>query len=232
MLSVQLDLIITLCGYDNQNSWIYVLVFGACNTVFAVFMLTMDRYFLACKPLSYSTLITKKRLLYGVKFSWILSGTLVFITSPPLYQFIHASEMANKMFLIALLTIICFFMIITIIVEFKTWQTVCRHESDAQSIRQQIRTLSGNLQHRAEMKRLKNERRFAKIVLLLVINLFLVIVPQMLTNGMKLVNMLCDPCFKEISNPNIVQVQLYMFPIFYVTTPVLYIAIIPKYRKS
>ena len=85
-----------------------MFVFGAYKTVFAVFMLKMDRYVLACKPLSYSTLITKTRVLHGIIFFWILSGTLVLATSPALYQFVHAPEVAKKMFLFILFSIFWF----------------------------------------------------------------------------------------------------------------------------
>lgn len=87
--------ILMLSGYGNIYLWLYGFIFGFYNTIFAVFMLTLDRYFLACKPLFYSRIITKRRVFYSVTFFWILSGILVAITSPQIYDFIPKMDEAK-----------------------------------------------------------------------------------------------------------------------------------------
>ena len=223
--------IITLSGNKDQHLWLCGFVFGLCNTMLAVLMLTMDRYVLACKPLLYSTIITKRRVFYCVIFSWILSGILVAITVLQLYEFFKGKVLI-KMFVFALFPIFCFLVIVITILNIKTWQTVARHESQVQSFGRQNSKTSRNLKYRAEKKRLENERRFAKVVLLLLINMVLFMEPPLLIVGMKSVNVWCDFCFTDINHPNVSLLQMYFFPLFYITTPVLYILFIPKYRKS
>jgi small-conductance mechanosensitive channel len=197
-------------------------------------MLTLDRYFLACKPLFYSRIITKRRVFYSVTFFWILSGILVAITSPQIYDFIPKMDEA-KLFVLSLFTIYCFVLTVIMILNIKTWQTVARrHVShDIQSLgNRQNGNASKNLEHRAERKRLENERRFSKVILLLLLNLVFFILPQVLIIGIKSVNIWCEFCVTEFEHPNVYLFQVYFFPMFYITTPVLYIVSIPKYRKS
>ncbi len=223
--------ILTLSGNKDQPLWVCGFVFGFYNTILTVLMLTMDRYVLACKPLMYLTIITKRRVFYCVTFSWIFSGSLAAITALHLYHFIAAKVMIN-MFVLIIFPIFCFLLIVITILNIKTRQTVARHRSHLQSFGQQNRNSSKNLKYRAEIKRLKNERRFAKVVLLLLVNMVLFMVPPVSIIGMKMVNVLCNFCFMEIEHPNVSLLQMYFFPLFYITTPVLYIVFIPKYRKS
>ena len=226
--------ILMLSGYGNIYLWLYGFIFGFYNTIFAVFMLTLDRYFLACKPLFYSRIITKRRVFYSVTFFWILSGILVAITSPQIYDFVPKMDEA-KLFVLSLFTIYCFVLTVIMILNIKTWQTVARrHVShDIQSLgNRQNGNASKNLEHRAERKRLENERRFSKVILLLLLNLVFFILPQVLIIGIKSVNIWCEFCVTEFEHPNVYLFQVYFFPMFYITTPVLYIVSIPKYRKS
>lgn len=141
--------ILMLSGYGNIFLWLYGFIFGFYNTIFAVFMLTLDRYFLACKPLFYSRIITKRRVFYSVTFFWILSGILVAITSPQIYDFIPKMDEA-KLFVLSLFTIYCFVLTVIMILNIKTWQTVARrHVShDIQSLgNRQNGNASKNLEH-------------------------------------------------------------------------------------
>ena len=107
------------------------------------------------------------------------------------------------------------------ILNIKTWQTVARrHVShDIQSLGdRQNGNASKNLEHRAERKRLENERRFSKVILLLLLNLVFFILPQVLIIGIKSVNIWCEFCVTEFEHPNVYLFQVYFFPMFYITS--------------
>ena len=61
----------------------YGFIFGFYNTLFAVLLLAVDRYVLSCKPLMYSTIVTKQRVVYCVVLSWIFSGILTIVSWEP-----------------------------------------------------------------------------------------------------------------------------------------------------
>ena len=124
--------ILTLSVYKEANLGEFAYCFGFYNTVFAVLMLTTDRYFLVCKPLLYTTIVTKTRALYFAILSWILSGIFAASILPYVYNVIDV-VLATKIFVLTLLPISCSLVIVIMILNIKTWQTVARHDNRAWS---------------------------------------------------------------------------------------------------
>ena len=231
--------ILTLYGYGYQTLWLYGFVLGFYNTIFAVFMLTLDRYVLVCKPLLYSRTVTKCRVLYGAIASWISSVALAASCFPAVYDVVGI-KLATKVFLFTLLPVYLFLVIASIILNMQTWKTVATRRgrlarllngSERRKGSQNDTRLSSSV-NRVEIKRLENERRFLKVVLLLVVNLMIFILPQVILVCLMSLNVCCELGFTEIEHPNVSLFQTYLFPLFYITTPLLYMVFIPKYRKS
>ena len=201
----------------------YGFISGFYNTLFAVLLLAVDRYALSCKPLRYSTIVTKQRVVYCVVLSWIFSGilTIVFFV---LYHGEIDVMVATKIFVFTLLPIYFFLLVAIMILNIQTWKTVGQCAMSAQSVGSQ------NLRLRANEKRLKNERRFCKVVLLLHLNLVFFILPQVVVISVRAINIWCGFCIRE--RTNFALFQVYIFPLFYTTTSVINIAFIPKYRNS
>ena len=210
--------VLTLSVYKELNLSEFVYCFAFFNTAFAVLMLTTDRYFLVCKPLLYTTIVTKTRALYFAILCWILSGIFAASILPYVYNVIDV-VLATKIFVLTLLPISCSLVIVIMILNIKTWQTVARHDN---------RALSPGRQNGITL----NERRFSKVVLLLLLNLVFFVLPLILMTVIRSVNIWCELCIGGFNNFDDNLFRLYYFPFFYITTPVLYITFIPKYRKS
>ena len=222
------------CHHDDLYLSLYGFIFGFYNTIFAVLLLAGDRYVLTCKPLWYSTIVTKRRVLYCVILSWIFSGALAASIFLLIYNVIDI-VLASKIFVFTLFPIVFILIIVIMTLNIKTWNRVAQYFINIQPLcplGRQNRSTSKNLRYRSKMERLENEKRFSKVVLLLHLNLVFLILPQVLLIGMKAVNVWCELCIKEFFNQNAVLFQAYIFPLFYTTTPVIHIAFIPKYRKS
>ena len=223
--------VLTLSVHKELNLCEFVYCFAFLNTVFAVLMLTTDRYFLVCKPLHYTTIVTKTRALYCAIFSWILSG----IFAAAVFSYVHnvvGVVLATKIYVFTLLPIFCFLMIVILTLNIKTWQTVACRGNCVASLNRQNGNMAKKSQNRADKKTLENERRFSKVVLLLLLNLVFFVLPQVLLIVIRCVNIWCESCITEFGSSKVSLLQFYLFPLFYITTPVLYIAFIPKYRKS
>ena len=223
--------ILTLSAYEGLNLCEFVYYFGFDNTVFAVLMLTTDRYFLACKPLLYPVIVTKTRVLYFTILSWILSGILAASVFPHVYHVIDV-VLAAKIFVFTLLPVFSFLVFVIMILNIRTWRTVARHGNRVSSLGRQNGNRAKNSQNKADKKRLENQSRFAKVILLLLLNLVFFVLPQGLMIVINCVNIWCELCIPGLSNRIVILLQVYFFPLFFITTPVLYIAFIPKYRKS
>ena len=221
--------ILALSHNDNLYLSVYGFLFGFYNTLFSVFLLAVDRYVLACRPLWYSIIVTKRRVLYCVILSWILSGTLT-VVSFVLYHSAIDVIIATQIFVFTLLPIFFLLVIAIMVLNIKAWMAVAHCAINVQSLGKQNSSPFKNLRQRAKEKRLKNERRFCKVVLLLHLNLMFLILPQVLIISMKVINIWCKLCIGELHNAALF--QIYIFPLFYTTTPVIHIAFIPKYRKS
>ena len=219
--------ILTLSVYKELHLCEFIYCFGFYNTVFAVLILTTDRYYLVCKPLLYSVIITKTRVLYFAILVWIVSGILAVGVFPCVHNVIGI-VVATKIFVSTLPPIFLCLIMVIIILNIKTWQTIARHDKRLSSLGQHNR----NTSNIAEKKRLENERRFSKVVLVLLLNLMFFVLPQVLIIVIKGVNFLCELCVAGFRDSNVSLLQFYFFPLYFISTPVLYIAFIPKYRKS
>ena len=213
---------------------LYASVFGFYNTLCAVFLLAVDCYILACKPLLYSMIVTKRRVVYCVIFSWNLSATLA--TSAFLLTYnVTDIVLAAKIFVFTLFPIVFLLLIVIMILNIKTRKTVAQCFINIQRLcplsRQNGNTLK-KITYRAVKERLKNERRFSKVVLLLHFNSVFFILPQVLLIGTNAVNIWCEFCINETYNQNLKLFHAFIFPLFYTTMPVIHIAFIPKYRSS
>lgn len=78
---------------------------------------------------------------------------------------------------------------------------------------------------------MENERRFTKVVFLLLLNVVFFILPQRLEIGIRSVNIWCEYCLQNFENPKVGLFQIHFFPLFRITTPLLYLVFIPKYRR-
>ena len=223
--------ILTLSVYKELHVCEFIYCFGFYNTVFAVLILTTDRYYLVCKPLLYSVIITKTRVLHFAILSWIVSGILAVAVFPCVYNVIGI-VLATKIFVFTSPPIFSCLIIVIMILNIKTWQTIVRHDNRFSSLGQPQGNASNNSQNRAEKSRLENERRFSKVVLVLLLNLVFFVLPQVLIIVIRCVNFLCELCVTGFRDSNVNLLQFYFFPLYFITTPVLYIAFIPKYRKS
>ena len=223
--------VLTLSVYKELNLCEYVYCFAFYNTIFAVLMLTTDRYFLVRKPLHYTTIVTKTRALYFPIFSWILSGIFAAAVFPYEHNVVGV-VLATKIYVFTFLPIFCFLIIVIVTLNIKTWQTVACRGNRVASLNRQNGNMAKKSKNRADKKTLENERRFSKVVLLLLLNLVFLLSPQVLLIVIRCVNIWCESCITEFGSSKVSLLQFYLFPLFYITTPVLYIAFIPKYRKS
>ena len=177
-------------------------------------MLTTDHYFLACKPLLYPVIVTKTRVLYFTILSWILSGILAASVFLHLYHVIDI-VLAAKIFVFTLLPVFSFLVFVIMILNIRTWRTVARHGNRVSSLGRQNGNRAKNSQSRADKKRLENQSRFAKVILLLLLNLGFFVLPQVLMIVINCVNIWCELCVPGLSNRIVILLQVYFFPLFF-----------------
>ena len=213
------------CGTIYMAVW--TLMFAFINTVLAVLLLSIDRFILVSRPIMYSAIVTKSRVLYAISFSYVLCLT---VTVGFVVEFRSIVSKISIFFIFPFLLIAVFFIII---IDIATWQSISKAQKELLRLGRDVSRLDTNsASYRAELKRIKTEKRFAKVVGLLLLNVVLFILPETLVVGGRVINIWCRLCFKGFEDKKASLFQVYYFPIFYLTTPMLYLVFIPKYRKS
>ena len=209
---------------NTEYLGVYSLVFAFNHTILAVLLLSIDRYILVSRPLAYSIIITKSRCFYAVLFSWILCMLLTYCVGARLMQ------IATKVIVFSLLSCILILVLVIIVVDILTWGSIFKAQAELRRFGNESRSNSGNF--RAEQKRLRTEKRFAKVVMILLVDVILFILPQAVVVASRVLYVLCKSCVNGSKLQKASIFQLCFFPLFYLTTPVLYLAFIPKYRRS
>lgn len=136
----------------------------------------------------------------------------------------------TEIFILLLITL--FFVLVAVIIVFdiKTWLKIQQLQTEVFTLGNLSTDPSSNC-YNAEQKRLQMESRFAKVVILLLVNLVVFILPQVVIVGMRQANNWCNLCVRKVL-PEANLFHSYIFPLFYISTPILYVTLIPKYRKS
>ena len=209
---------------------VWTLVFAFFNTILSVLLSSVDRYILVSRPILYSVIVTKFRVICTLTISWILCLVLTFGITTRVKNFL--SEIAFFVFVPFMLLMV----FVVILVDIKTWKSISKAQTELRTLGSEHNSASRNTKesssYRAEQKRIQTEKRFAKVVVLLLLNVVLFIFPQMLVVASRVVHVWCNLCMKEFRHKQASIFQVYYFPLFYFTTPLLYLVVIPKYRKS
>ena len=217
--------IVTLAT-DTVYLGLWTLIFGFNNTILAVLLLSVDRYILVSRPIMYSVIITKSRVIYAVLFSWISSLVLAFGIVA------RVKNIVSKIAVFALLPFILIMVLAIIVIDIKTWRSISRAQIELQRLGNECGSDTNSASYQAEKKRVQTEKRFAKVVVLLLLNVVVFILPQTLVIGSRMVNVWCNSCLEGLQREKASIFQVYYFPLFYLSTPLLYLVFIPKYRKS
>ena len=217
--------VITLAA-DTVHLGVWALVSGFNNTIIAVLLLSVDRYILVSRPMMYAVILTKSRVTYTLVLSWLL--TLAMGCGIALYQ----NTLFSNILVFSFIPLLIILVAVIIVVDFKTWTSVKRAQLDLQRLGNQSGLDERSASYRSELKRVQTEKRFAKVVVLLLFNVLLFMLPQAVAVGFRLVDFWCDSCMKFFRRGKTTLFQVHIFPLFYLTTPILYLAFIPKYRKS
>ena len=231
---------------DTAYLGLWTLAFAFYNTILAVLLSSVDRYILVSRPILYSVIVTKFRVICALALSWILCLVLTFCLTTRVKTFL--SEIA----FFAFVPFILLMVFVIILVDIKTWKSISKAQMELRTLGSEhnptsrttkrnssrstkensSRSAKENSSYRAEQKRIQTEKRFAKVVVLLLLNVVLFIFPQMLVISIRVVNVWCNSCIKELRHKQASLFQVYYFPLFYFTTPLLYLVFIPKYHKS
>ena len=217
--------IITLVA-NTEYLAVWSSVFAFHHTILAVLLLSIDRYILVSRPLVYSVIITRSRCFYAIVLSWILCMALTYFVA---VRLIH---IATKVFVFALISFILLMVLVVIVVDVITWRSILNAQSELRRFGNETRLDRTSTNFRAEHRRLQTEKRFAKVVIILLLNVIFFIFPQSVVVAGRALCALCKSCVNCSMLQKAHSFQLYFFPLFYLTTPVLYLVGIPKYRKS
>ena len=217
--------IITLAA-DTEYLGIWTLIFAFINTILAVLLLSIDRYVLVARPIMYPVIITKTRITFAVLFSWTVSMALAFGI------LVRVKTVVSQVAVFALLPFIVVVVFAIIVIDIETWRSISKAQTELQRLGNESRSDINSANYKAEQKRVQTEKRFAKVVVLLLMNVVLFILPQTLVVASRMVNVWCKSCLEGLQREKASLFQAYYFPLFYSTTPLLYLLFIPKYRKS
>lgn len=217
--------IITLVT-NTEYLAVWSLVFAFHHTILAVLLLSIDRYILVSRPLVYSVIITRSRCFYAIVFSWILCMALAYFIA------VRLMHIASKVFVFTLISFILLMVLVVIVVDVLTWRSIFNAQSELRRFGNETRLDRTSANFRAEQGRLQTDKRFAKVVIILLLNVILFILPQSAVVAGRAFCDLCKSCVNCLKLQKANLFQLYFFPMFYLTTPVLYLVGIPKYRKS
>ena len=157
--------------------------------------------------------MTISRALYFAIFSWILSGIFAAAVFPYVHNVVGV-VLATKIYVLTLLPIFCFLIIVILTLNIKTWKTVACRGNCVASLNRQNGNMAKKSQNRADKTTLENERRFSKVVLLLLLNLVFLVLPQVLLNVVGCVNIWCQSCITEFGSLKVSLLQFYLFPLF------------------
>ena len=217
--------IVTVAG-DTVYFGVWTLVFAFNNTILAVLFSSLDRYILVSRPIMYSVIVTKSRVICILVISWIICLVSAFGIA------VRVKNIVSAIILFVFLPLILSMVFAIIVVDIKTWRSISKAQKELLRLGSESISDTESRNYRAEQKRIQTEKRFAKVVALLLLNVVMFIFPQMLVVSSRVINVWCNLCIKTLRQDKASVFQVYYFPLFYLTTPLLYLFFIPKYHKS
>jgi hypothetical protein len=145
---------------------------------------------------------------------------------------VRVKNIVSAIILFVFLPLILSMVFAIIVVDIKTWRSISKAQKELLRLGSESISDTESRNYRAEQKRIQTEKRFAKVVALLLLNVVMFIFPQMFVVASRVINVWCNLCIKTLRQDKASIFQVYYFPLFYLTTPLLYLFFIPKYHKS
>ena len=221
------SIIMTLPGL-NTTAFLSVNVFFAIFAVAAtasfnfIFILSYERYLLVTAPIKYKTVATVGRVRILAVLVWLCSAIIGVFSYKSFH--IHGFLWLHLPF--------GFAFIILVVIDIKTFIEIKKMDSNIGSITEtgsQKASLNQAIKNRIDM-----HTKFARVVVLLLLNFIFFACPLFAFHIMNTINKGCDGCLftSMVDDGTIYAITILLFIFNDINTALFYLILIPKYRMS
>lgn len=215
-------LVLALTGHRKMSEIFTILVVAIVASFCFIFILSFERYILITAPIKYKTIVTVQRAQIIALLTWMFAvgaGVLMyklFFGNRNFWSGIPAG--------IALLILVG--------IDVKTFVAIKKMNSSIESMTeegQQRSSVSEAMKNRIDM-----QRKFARVVVLLLVNFTVLAAPLFVFNYVVQFNRKCESCLftKMHDEETFYATSIALFLCHDINTALFYLILIPKYRMS
>jgi hypothetical protein len=196
-----------------------IAITTVCTSCFII-ILSVERLVLTIKPMRYKVFMTQTRAKRISVLTWLLSATTgvsllwVHRSHPEIYKYFNL-PLAGIVFFIVIVDVVTFYKLMT-------------------STNALARISDSVIERRNTSARFRMEKRFAQVVLLLLVNFVLFACPLFVIDGFIRLDVSCKGCIFDgnVSIGMLYFVSLLLQQLHATNSALFYLVLIPKYRQS